>query len=34
MECSRKIVGQAGYKVDKSIVLARDIGMKKKSLYE
>ena len=33
MECARKIVERAGYKV-KSIVLARDIGMKKKSLYE
>ena len=33
MECAKKIVEQAGYKV-KSIVLARDIGMKKKSLYE
>ncbi|MEM3651115.1 MAG: putative zinc-binding protein, partial [Candidatus Jordarchaeaceae archaeon] len=34
MECSRKTVQNAGYKIAKSIVLARDIGMKKKSLYE
>ena len=34
MECSKKIVEQAGYKIDKNIVLARDVGMKKKSLYE
>ena len=33
MEYAKKIVEQAGYKV-KSIVLTRDIGMKKKSLYE
>ena len=33
MECAKKIVEKTGYKV-KSIVLARDIGMKKKSLYE
>ena len=34
MECSKKIVEQAGYKIDKNVVLARDVGMKKKSLYE
>jgi uncharacterized metal-binding protein len=33
-ECSRKIVEQAGFKVSKSIVLVRDIGMKKKALHE
>jgi len=33
MECAKKIVEKAGYKV-KSIVLTRDIEMKKKSLYE
>jgi uncharacterized metal-binding protein len=33
-ECSRKIVDQAGFKVSKSIVLVRDIGMKKKALHE
>ncbi|MEM2388460.1 MAG: putative zinc-binding protein [Candidatus Thermoplasmatota archaeon] len=32
-ECARKILEKAGYKVE-SIVLTRDIGMKKKSLYE
>jgi uncharacterized metal-binding protein len=33
-ECSRKTVEAAGFKVTKSIVLARDIGMKKKALHE
>jgi len=33
-ECSRKITEQAGLKVTKSIVLVRDIGMKKKALHE
>jgi len=33
-ECSRKIVEEAGFKVTKSIVLVRDIGMKKKALHE
>ena len=33
-ECSRKIVEQAGFKVSKSIVLVRDVGMKKKALHE
>jgi uncharacterized metal-binding protein len=33
-ECSRKMVEQAGFQVTRSIVLARDIGMKKKSLHE
>ena len=33
-ECSRKIVEEAGFGVTKSIVLVRDIGMKKKALHE
>ena len=33
-ECSRKIVEQAGFKPTKSIVLTRDIGMKKRGLSE
>ena len=33
-ECSRKIVEQARFKPTKSIVLTRDIGMKKKGLSE
>ena len=33
-ECSRKIVEQAGFKPTRSIVLTRDIGMKKKGLSE
>jgi uncharacterized metal-binding protein len=33
-EYSRKIVEQAGFKVTKSIVLVKDIGMKKKALHE
>jgi uncharacterized metal-binding protein len=33
-ECSRKIVEQAGFKLARSIVLTRDIGMKKKGLSE
>ena len=32
-ECSRKVVEEAGFKV-KSIVLSRDIGMKKKAFSE
>ena len=31
--CSQKIVEEAGFKVTKSIVLVRDIGMKKKALH-
>ncbi|MGQ4875630.1 MAG: putative zinc-binding protein [Promethearchaeia archaeon] len=34
MECSRKIVEAAGFHIAKSIVLMRDIGMKKKPLHE
>lgn len=34
MECSRKVVEDAGFKATKSFVLARDIGMKKKALHE
>jgi len=33
-ECSRKMTEEAGFKVAKSLVLARDIGMKKKALHE
>ena len=33
-ECARKIVEQAGFKPTKSIVLTRDINMKKKGLSE
>lgn len=33
-ECSRKTVEVAGFKVTKSIVLTRDICMKKKALHE
>jgi uncharacterized metal-binding protein len=33
-ECSRKMTEQAGFKVTKSIVLVRDIGMNKKALHE
>jgi uncharacterized metal-binding protein len=33
-ECSRKVVEQAGFKLTKSIVLSRDIGMKKKAFSE
>jgi uncharacterized metal-binding protein len=33
-ECNRKIAEQTGFKVNKSIVLVRDIGMKKKALHE
>jgi len=33
-ECSRKTAEQAGFKLTNSIVLARDIGMKKKALHE
>ena len=34
MQCSRKVVEQAGFGIAKSIVLVRDIGMKKKALHE
>jgi uncharacterized metal-binding protein len=33
-ECGKKIVEAAGFKIAKSIVLTRDIGMKKKALHE
>jgi uncharacterized metal-binding protein len=33
-ECSRKTAEQAGFKLTNSIVLTRDIGMKKKALHE
>ncbi len=33
-ECSRKTLEKAGFAVTKSIVLVRDIGMKKKALHE
>lgn len=33
-ECARKIVERAGFNVTRSIVLVRDIGMKKKGLHE
>jgi uncharacterized metal-binding protein len=33
-ECGRKVVEAAGFKVAKSIVLVRDIGMKKKAFHE
>ncbi len=33
-ECSRKTVEAAGLTITKGIVLARDIGMKKKALHE
>ncbi|RAL68813.1 hypothetical protein C1G87_1577 [Dehalococcoides mccartyi] len=33
-ECARKVVEQAGFKPTKSIVLTRDISMKKKGLSE
>lgn len=33
-ECARKTVEGAGFKITQSIVLARDIGMKKKALHE
>ncbi|MGQ9461376.1 MAG: putative zinc-binding protein [Candidatus Bathyarchaeaceae archaeon] len=32
-ECGRKTIEAAGFKISKSIVLARDIGMKKKALH-
>ncbi len=32
-ECARKTVEAAGFEITKSIVLARDIGMKKKALH-
>lgn len=34
MECSKKVVEEAGFDIAKSIVLTRDIGMKKKALHE
>lgn len=34
MECSKKLVEQAGLEITKSIILVRDIGMRKKSLSE
>jgi len=34
LECAKKIVENAGYKPTNSILLVRDIGMKKHSLYE
>ena len=34
VECARKVVEQAGFKPTKSIVLTRDISMKKKGLSE
>ena len=33
-ECSKKVVERAGFKIARSIVLARDIGMKKKPFHE
>lgn len=33
-ECGRKTAEQAGFKPTRSIVLTRDIGMKKKALHE
>ncbi len=33
-ECCRKIVEKAGFQATRSIVLVRDIGMKKKALHE
>jgi uncharacterized metal-binding protein len=33
-ECSKKVVELAGFKIARSIVLARDIGMKKKPFHE
>jgi len=33
-QCSRQIVEAAGFKIAKSIVLTRDIGMAKKALHE
>jgi uncharacterized metal-binding protein len=33
-QCAKKILENAGFKVTKSIVLERDIGMKKKALNE
>jgi len=34
MECSKKVVEEAGFDIAKSIVLVRDIGMKKKALHK
>lgn len=34
MECAHKIVEEAGLTITKSIVLVRDIGMKKRALHE
>lgn len=33
-ECSRMVIEQAGFSIAKSIVLVRDIGMRKKALHE
>ncbi|MEM4262845.1 MAG: putative zinc-binding protein [Thermoplasmata archaeon] len=33
-ECSKKVVERAGFKIARSIVLTRDIGMKKKPFHE
>jgi len=33
-QCAKKVVEAAGFKVAKSIVLTRDIGMKKKAFHE
>jgi uncharacterized metal-binding protein len=33
-ECSRKTVEAAGFRVTKSIVLTRDLGIRKKPLHE
>jgi len=33
-ECSKKVVERAGFKIATSIVLSRDIGMKKKPFHE
>lgn len=33
-ECSKKVVERAGFKIARSIVLVRDIGMKKKPFHE
>ena len=33
-QCSKKVVEKAGFKIAKSIVLVKDIGMKKKALHE
>ena len=33
-QCAKKTVEQSGFKLTKSIVLTRDIGMRKKALHE